>query len=279
MFRYTITPSIADHKKVFSKFGVELRKLFMRDLEKKLFVEEVNYIHEKFDIAFNTALSKIGMEGSKASQQHGFAWENSIREDVFDLPREKNNTDKHDIPKEKNKYDNNENCSIKTTGSSTIFCSSIENFYEYDFSEKNTIIVVWYTQMETEKILKRIYEIDYNQECHKLLFGDLPLEEIKKYVKGVKSIPAKVKGEEAIEIFDYKKEKKILEEKYTFAISINPKVDSSQSRVQCSVNFKKNLKDYITYESPAESANLLRGKEIISKIKSSKRKRNKKLKQ
>ena len=31
----------------------------------------------------------------------GFTFENSIRQNVFDLPNENNNTDKHDIPKEK----------------------------------------------------------------------------------------------------------------------------------------------------------------------------------
>ena len=126
---------------------------------------------------------------SSQSQKHGFSWENDIRSGVFDLPQEKNNTDKHDIPKSKNKYNENENCSIKTTGSKTICCSDILSFYNYDFTEQNTIIVVLYEQTKTHKVVKNIYEINYNAECHKLLFGDLPKEVIQDYVTKVKSIP------------------------------------------------------------------------------------------
>ena len=51
-----------------------------------------------------------------------------------------------------------------------------------------------FKQTETQKIVKCIYEIDYNLECHKLLFGNLPKEIIENYVKGVKSIPTNIKG-------------------------------------------------------------------------------------
>ncbi len=215
------------------------------------------------------------------SQIHGFTFENSIREDVFGLERETNNTDKHDIPKEKNKFNGNENCSIKTVGSSTIYCGDILRFFSYDFDkEKNTIIVIKYKQTETEKIIERIYQIDYNKECHELLFGNLKKEVIEKYVESVKSIPAKVKGKEAKKIFDYLVEKKKLKKEYTNIIQINPKVDSSQSRVQCSIPiFEENLKDFIFYDSYKEGKpNLLRGREVVPKVKSCKRKRNKKLK-
>ena len=147
------------------------------------------------------------------SQKHGFTFENSTREQIFDLPNEKNNTDKHDIPKHKNKYNKNENCSIKTTGSETICCSDILRFYDYDFNENNTIIVIKYKQTETEKIVQSIYEIDYNIECHKLLFGNLPREVIEKYVENVKSIPKHIKGDEAKKIFNYIDEKKELKKK------------------------------------------------------------------
>ena len=98
---------------------------------------------------------------STQSQNHGFIFENSIRKNVFNLPIESNNTDIHDIPKEKNKFNSNENCSIKTTGSDKIFCSDILRFFNYDFNEKNTIIVIAYKQTDTHKIIENIYEIDY----------------------------------------------------------------------------------------------------------------------
>ena len=206
------------------------------------------------------------------SQKHGFTFENSIRVEIFDLPSEKNNTDKHDIPKHKNKYNKNENCSIKTTGSKTIFCGDILRFYNYDFNENNIIIVIKYKQIEAEKIVENIYEIDYNIECHKLLFGNLPKEVIEKYVENVKSIPIHIKGDESKKIFNYLDKKKELEKKYTNIIQINPKVDSSQSRVQCSItNFEKNLKDFIKYKSTSDKPNLIRGREIVHKIESNKR--------
>jgi len=217
---------------------------------------------------------------SGQSQKHGFSLENDVRSKVFDLPKEKNNTDKYDIPKNKNKYNKNENCSIKTTGSKTICCSDILNFYNYDFTETNTMIVIVYEQQtETHKVIKNIYEINYNADCHKLLFGDLPKEVIEDYVTKVKSIPKKTKGKEAIKIFDYLSEKAKIKKEYPHVISINPKVDSSQSRVHCSItNFEITLKDFIIYKSSSDAPNLVRGCEIISSLESSKRARNKKSK-
>ncbi len=213
------------------------------------------------------------------SQKHGFLFENNIRERVFDLPTETNNTDTHDIPKDKNKYNNNENVSIKTTKSTTICCSDILRFYNYDFNEKNTIVVVKYEQTDTHKTVKRIYEIDYNRECHKLLFGDLPKEAIEEYVINVKSIPKKTKGKEAKEIFSYLVEKKKIKKMYPHIITINPKVDGSQSRVQCSItNFEETLKDFITYKSAPDTPNLLRGQEINTSFESCRRRKNNKLK-
>lgn len=211
---------------------------------------------------------------SGQSQKHGFTFENNIRENVFNLPKEKNDTKTHDIPKKKNKFNSNENCSIKTTGSDIICCGDILRFFNYDFNEKNTIIVIAYKQTDTHKIIENIYEIDYNKKCHEVLFGDLPKEEIIKYVEGVKSIPRKTKGEEAKNIYNYLFEKKKLKSKYNYIIQINPKVDSSQSRVQCSIpKFEKNICDFITYKSSDNTPNILRNKEIIYSIESCRRKR------
>ena len=211
------------------------------------------------------------------SQKHGFTFENEVREIVFNLQKHANDTNIHDISKEVNMFDSNENISLKTTGSQTICCGDILRFYSYSFDEKNTMIVIKYKQNETHKIIECIYEIDYNKECHELLFGNLSKEEIEKYVNGVKSIPANVKGDEAKKIFNYLHEKSEMKKKYTNLIQINPKVDSSQSRVQCSIpNFEKNLSKFITYKSPPQTPNLLRGKEISATIESCKRQRNKK---
>lgn len=209
------------------------------------------------------------------SQKHGFIVENSIRELVFNLPKKVNDTKTHDIPKEENIFDSNENCSIKTTGSNTICCGDILRFYKYNFDEKNTIIVAVYTQSDDQiKTIVQIYEINYNKECHKKLFGNLPEEAIQEYVDNVKSIPRKTKGQDAINIFDYKNEKKKLENLYPNKITINPKVDSNQSRVQCSIpNFEETLKEFITYKSPSDVPNLVRNKKIPLLIESKQRNR------
>ena len=224
--------------------------------------------------------SKNGNKNSNQSQKHGFQYENIIRDQVFKLPAESNNTETHDIPAYMNKFDKKENCSIKTTGSQTIFCSDISRFYDYSFNEgvKNTIIVIKYNQSETEKIIETIYEIDYNKKCHNVLFGNLPKLVIDDFVKQVKSIPRKVGGQDAKAIFDYIVEKKKLEKNYNFEIQINPKVDSNQSRVQCSIpNFETLLKDFIIYKSDPSKPNLLRECLIDNRIQSSKRQRNKKV--
>lgn len=214
----------------------------------------------------------------KQSQQHGFTWENSIRQIVFNLPLQKNDTNIHDIPKELNLYNKHENISIKTTGSLRIDCGDILRIMNYNNTvnnmDINTIIIIFYYQTPTHKIIRQIWEMNFNKDLHDYLFGNLPKEVIENYVKGVKSIPTNVKGIEAKNIFNYLDEKAKLQQTYTHKILISPKVDSNQSRVQCSINLNDpNLKDYITYKSPQDKPNLLRNKEIISKIQSGRRSR------
>ena len=207
------------------------------------------------------------------SQKHGFTFENEIRTKVFGLHEQSNNTDIHDIPSGMNRF-LKENCSIKSTGSDNIYCGDILRFYNYDFTEKNTIIIIKYQQIESRKTITRIYEVDYNKECHKLLFGDLTENQIKRYVEGVKSIPRKIKGKEAKEIYNYIDEKRKLNNECNFKIQINPKVDGTQSRVQCTITrFEETLSDFITYRSTPENPNIIREKELSPYINSTKRKR------
>tara|TARA_B100001142_G_C14249815_1_gene622757 strand:+ start:51 stop:812 length:762 start_codon:yes stop_codon:yes gene_type:complete len=206
------------------------------------------------------------------SQKHGFIFENEIRTKVFGLDAAENDTNIHDIPSVFNKYNNNENISIKVTMSGCICCGDILRFMQYDFSKKNTMIVILCDQIGELKIVKTIYEIDYNRHCHNMLFGTLSYHQLKHYVDSVKSIPTNVKGKEAKNIFNYLDEKKELNKLYNFKININPKVDGSQSRVQCSVPIKL-LEPYITYKSSSEHPNIVRGAEIVKTIVSSTRER------
>ena len=213
----------------------------------------------------------IQKEEYTQSQGGGFAWENDIRVNVFGLPKEKNNTDVHDVDCKKNKYNENENVNIKTTCSGNIDCGDILRFYTYDHNYKNTIFLVKYKQDNDYKILEAVYEIDYCKELHKILFGSISELELKKYVNNVKKIPTNVKGNEAKNIFDYLLEKEKLQKKYNMKINISPKVDTSQSRVQCSIpNFEILCKEFIKYK---ENNNYIRGHKISDKINSSSRKR------
>lgn len=192
------------------------------------------------------------------SQNHGFIYENEIRQKVFHLQMETNNTNIHDIPHDQNMLNKNENISIKTTGSNTICCGDILRFYNYDFTKTNTLIVVKYNQIKETKSIENIYEIDYNKECHALLFGNCPYSKIEEYVKFVKSIPY---GNVNTDIMTkYKNDKKNLQQQYNCSIKINPKIDSkTQRRVQCSItNFETTLHKYITYKSQLERPNVIR---------------------
>jgi hypothetical protein len=212
------------------------------------------------------------------SQSHGFILaEYPIREKVFGIPPESNNTDTHDIPCEKNKFDPNENISIKATGGLYIDCGDILRFFNYDMKKKNTIICVKYVQTLDKKMIKKIYEINYNQEMHRYLFGTITIEELTEYVNFVKNIKSGKCDKETRK--KYISEKKRLQKYHNMKINISPKVDSkSQRRVQCSIpNFNESLKNYITYYSSDNKPNVIRDIEIPLSIISKSRTRNSKL--
>lgn len=179
------------------------------------------------------------------SQMHGFVWENEIKEKVFKLPSEKNNCDIHDIPAVKNIFDNTENISIKTTKNNTIDCADILRFYDYDFeTEKNTIIVIQYIQNNNFKIIKSTYEINYNKELHKLLFGSVTKDKLIEYIEYIKQIPNGKASKEVSK--EYIKKKKELQKNNNMTINISPKVDSKkQRRVQCSIPNFNNLPSHL----------------------------------
>lgn len=211
------------------------------------------------------------------SQKHGFTWENHIKEFIFGLPAESNNTDIHDISGEKNTLCPGETISIKTTGGTSIDCGDIRRFYSYEFDNpniKHTMIVIKYRQQENKKVIEHIFEIDYNKECHQLLFGSIDINHISTYIAQIKQIPP---GSVVNEIKNnYLREKHRLQTENNMRINICPKVDSkNQRRVQCSIpNFESILEKFIKYRSPSDSPNLLREKEIPLSIESGKRERN-----
>jgi hypothetical protein len=117
-------------------------------------------------------------------------WDNEIREMVFGLDACKNDTKKYDICCSENKFNSTENVSIKTSSNNNIDCGDILRFFNGDFTNKYTIILIRYAQLETSKNIKEIIEIDYNLELRNYLFGTIPEETLIKYVNGIKIIPS-----------------------------------------------------------------------------------------
>ncbi len=203
------------------------------------------------------------------SQGHGFIWENDIREKVFGLKSNRNDTNVHDISSEELGTD--ENISIKATNCDTVYCGDIIRFaFGYDFTERHTMIIVQYKQEDAFKKIKHIYEINYDETMNKFLFGDLKKEDATEYISRVKK-----EGRD----FDYKTAARMLERDNSLKATIHPKVDSgSQRRVQTSFKIsmiEKDLSGNIISKSTVDKPNLLRGKEITLLIKSSSRTRNK----
>lgn len=202
------------------------------------------------------------------SQSGGFKFENEVKEKVFGLNPEKNNTCIHDVDHTRNIFDTYENVSIKSTGSDTICCSDILRFFGYDFNKKNTILVIQYEQDDNKKIIKNSYEIDYCKELNQKLFGKLPEEFLIDYVNLVKKI------EPGRHINWWSDIAKKIKKVYKTVITVNPKVDSKkQRRVQCSIpNFTKTCEGFIKKN---DIPNVIRGKIICESIDSSVRKFNK----
>lgn len=168
------------------------------------------------------------------SQGHGLFWDNEIRQKVFCLPPCKNDTTKYDICCSDNKFNCQENISIKTSSNNNIDCADILRFFNGDFTNKYTIILLRYTQSENLKTIKEIIEIDYNQNLRNYLFGSITEDELNQYVSSIKSIPPGLVSNSVKD--SYKKIKNQLQKQHSMNINISPKVDSKlQRRVQCSI--------------------------------------------
>ena len=190
---------------------------------------------EYFEVeVFKKGKSPYSISLFTQSQAHGLFWDSEIREKVFGLSACKNDTKKYDISCLENTLDPEENVSIKTSSNNNIDCGDILRFYNGDFTNKYTIILIRYVQKENTKKITEIIEINYNLELRNYLFGSITEEELTNYVIQIKAIPY---GEVAPETKkNYKEKKNQLQTQYNMKINISPKVDSkSQRRVQCSI--------------------------------------------
>lgn len=190
------------------------------------------------------------------SQNHGFVFENEIRTNVFNLPPIFNDINIHDIELE------DETISIKSTSSSTIDMGSIQRVFNYKFDKKHTLLVVKYKQVNNEKHIENIYEFNFSKECHQMLFGGLNFDDIEDYNNLIKSMEKKSCKKQSKEFLEKKRN---LQETSNCKIIINPKVDTSQKRVQCSIpKFEKTL--YVYLENKSNTHNCVRGVLIADRI-------------
>tara|TARA_B110001469_G_scaffold70427_1_gene66986 strand:- start:288 stop:1130 length:843 start_codon:yes stop_codon:yes gene_type:complete len=209
------------------------------------------------------------------SQGHGKSWEIDIQNKIYDIenPKEiyKGNA-KYDIPFVDNKL-HNKNVSIKTSGSMSIDMADIRHLLN---SENLDVVCVIYEQKKDIKEAIKTIVFDFD-EFKKILIEDLKncnytLEEwvklIHKYVIYVKSLPKdyyfKSKNIPQKEREHLIKKKPLCEGLKYFNIA--PKIDSSQQRVQYTINLDKmNIKKTIT------DGGLLFGKEYTKTMISSSR--------
>lgn len=211
------------------------------------------------------------------SQGHGLFWDSEIRERVFELPPCKNDTKKYDISCSENKFNDCENISIKTSANDGIDCGDILRFFNGNFTNKYTIILIRYKQVGNKKQIKEIIELDYNLELRNYLFGSITETILTNYVELIKSIPHGVVSEEVKN--NYKTMKTQLQKEHNMRINISPKVDSkTQRRVQCSIpKIHKLIELFPSIVISRTTAPIVRGVELTSEIHSSPRVRNKKV--
>ena len=184
---------------------------------------------------------------SKASQQHGIDFENTIHLALHGTPKkeyekliEGGYTAEFDIVKGIKNI--NFNGSVKVTSSNNVECGSIERMYKHtngDGAVSFTMIIGCHNQVGNDKVYNTIYEVDIKPEHHSLLWSDMQLNTLTEYVNYVKSIP---KGKEA-QLQNQKlwKEKRqtIYENEGQGIMKIDTKIDGkTQRRTQASFNIK-----------------------------------------
>ena len=220
--------------------------------------------------------SNYTIEDFTQSQAHGLFWDNEIREKVFGLSSCKNDTKKYDICCNENKFNSLENVSIKTSSNNNIDCGDILRFFNGDFTNKYTIILIRYTQISDTKVIKEIIELDYTIQLRDYLFGSITEEILTNYLNTIKSIPHGSVSDDVKK--NYKSFKQTLQTTHNMKINISPKVDSkSQRRVQCSIPKIDELIEHFPEIVLSRTKNaILRGIQLTSTIKSGTRKRNKK---
>jgi len=188
---------------------------------------------------------------SKAVQQHGNDFENEIHLAIHGTPKDKYEklieggyTAKYDIVKGTL---SNSNFSIKVTKSNSVACGDIIRMLKGTKSDSFILLVGTYTQKGKSKIYNEIFEFYIEPKHHKLLWGNMKIKELEKFVDYVKKIPH---GKQAqLKNKNIWKEKRTILETNKGLMSIAAKIDSKkQRRTQCSLSLKYLLTSDIPFK-------------------------------
>jgi len=199
------------------------------------------------------------LKATSESNGHGKAWERDIATRVYGIPLEIINgyphTSKYDILAKDNVLDN-KNVSIKASGCMNLCMSDIREMLKSE--NMNVVCVIWKQINPTTKEATKTIVFDFD-DFKDTLITDLAkcghtLEEwfkrIDEYVKYVKSLPKsyypnskKIPQKQREHLI---KKAELCENLNLNYFQVNPKIDSDQQRVQCSINLKNiNIKKEI----------------------------------
>lgn len=209
-------------------------------------------------------------------QSHGLSWEKDIKMNVYGCTPEELKQIKYDSKIDLEASMNHlDHCdlSVKTTCKQNTVCmADCLRLYDMVSSDKPFhMVVIHYIQEEDMKRVYTIVEVDLTNSCD-LLFGHLTRIQIEELDKLVKSVPQKRKPTKE----EYDKMYALRDSFKTNAIHLDIKCNSTQSRLQCSLNrFQTFLEQYPLRIVSKSNTNEFRGGTISSQLKSSRRKFNK----
>lgn len=170
------------------------------------------------------------------SQKHGFIFEKIALESYCGVNwkslqlTNRRYTAIHDLPKEYNPLNQNQNISVKSTGSNNICGGNPFRYIEQEFNNDDITIIIQYGQENDYKVIKYVKIIKTDVLKKKLKELDIKkLMKLKSYIKSLKQVTSDNRKK-------YKQDSKHLSNNL---IKIHCKVDShKQRRIQFSFNIQ-----------------------------------------
>jgi hypothetical protein len=166
-------------------------------------------------------------------QNHGFVFENWVKNILGVAKLASNYTQKWDIPGETP-------VSVK--------CMGLTNALEFgstvriwEINETFTLVVGRWEQVGFKKVIRSIDEIDITPDILIKMKGNITLEELRDFDKKIKSFPAGKDGQKSG--IEYARKWKAERKDKMGLLTITHKIDSKdQRRIQCNLNYKNYIK-------------------------------------